>query len=277
MFQSKNKDVLQIVLSDMHSGSNYALFVEKEWKGLNNMSHFPRSDQIEIRQHFDRYANEVLERRKGKQVRMIINGDAIDGDHHQSGDVCTVNPLEQSNIHIQIMSEFQKRIDWQRGDEIYYVKGTQIHTGDWEDYIGNEMNAVPNGEYHAFESLDLETNGRLSRFVHHGPSGGDGANEGNAVRNWLKSFYFDAVKDGDRIPDIVYTAHVHNPTYSTYEWRKGMNFNVLHGVITPAWQLKTRYAWKRAPKAKNKIGGVIHEIKADGTIAVPRFCVMGYE
>lgn len=271
-----NKDTVQVVLSDTHSGSNYALFLPRQWEGIHT-SHFPRSGQIEIRKEFERCAERIAQARKNKKVILVINGDAVDGDHHNSGDVCTTDIKEQADIHIELMTEFQKRIKWQRGDELYYTKGTQTHTNEMEDYIGREMNAVPSGQYYSWNFLELVVNGVTSWFVHHGPSAGKGANEGNSIRNWLRNIYYDAQKDGDGYPDIVYTGHVHNPTYDTFTLRDGMKFKQMHGIITPSWQMKTRYAWMKAPVSKNKIGGCWQEIKADGTIMMPQFSVMGYE
>jgi hypothetical protein len=273
----KKSDTVQVVLSDMHSGSNYALFLGREWQGLKNNNHTPRSGQLIIRNQFIKYADEVKRARKNKKVVMIVNGDAIDGDHHCSNDVCTTSSKEQADIHIELMYEFEKLIDWQRGDEIYYTKGTEIHTGDWEDYIGQQMNAVPNGDLYAFDLLELNTNGVISWFVHHGPPTGEGANEGNTIRNWLKNIKINMQNDGDKIPDIIYTGHVHSPTYSSYIYRDGMKFKTIHGIILPSWQMKTRYSLMRAPVAKNKIGGVWQVISADGMIGTPRFCIMGYE
>lgn len=269
-------DTIHIVISDTHSGSNHALFIGRNWQGIQN-THYPTSAQIEIRKHLLRYAAEVAHARKGKRIRLVVNGDAIDGDHHNSGDVCTINEKEQSDIHIEIMIEFQKLIKWQRGDELYYTKGTQSHVHHQEDYIGEQMGAVANGDYYSWDFLKLETNGVLSWFVHHGAGAGHGANEGNNVRNWLKNICYDALKDGERQPDIVYTGHTHDPTYSTFISRNGMKFYTMHGIGLPSWQAKTTYAWMKAPVQRNKIGGVIHEIKADGVICIPRFCIMGYE
>jgi len=172
------------------------------------------------------------------------------------------------------MNEFQKRIDWQAGDEIYYTRGTQTHVNEFENYIGREMNAVMNEQFYVWDFLPLETNGVLSWFVHHGPGRGAGANEGNTMRNWLRNICLESMKDNHRVPDILYTGHVHEPTYSSYVWREQMNFKTMHGIILPSWQMKTAYSWMVAPVNKNKIGGVYHEIKADGTIAIPKFSVM---
>jgi hypothetical protein len=84
----------------------------------------------------------------------------------------------------------------------------------------------------------------------------------------------EAVKDGTDIPDIVYSGHVHDPTFAAYEYRNKMEFKMIYGIILPCWQLKTAYGYQVAAVAKNKIGGVYHEIKADGVICIPKFSVM---
>lgn len=274
VIQPPKRDVIQVIMSDMHSGSNYALFLSRMWHGTNNNTHFPRAAQIKIRERFELFADQINIARQGKRVKLIHNGDAIDGDHHNSNDVCTTNSLEQADIHVELMIEFQRRIGWQAGDEMYYTRGTQTHVNDFEEYIGKQLNAVPNGDFYVHDLLKLETNGVVSWFVHHGPGAGNGGNEGNALRNWLKTIYLNALKDGDTVPDIVYTGHVHNPTYAPLGIRlPGFVFKNMHGIICPSWQTKTKYALMKAPISKNRIGGVLHEIKADGTIAVPVFSV----
>lgn len=274
--QPPRRDVKRVVVSDMHSGSNYALFLPREWHGIKT-SHIPRSQQIKIRAHFEVFCDAIATSRGDKKIELIHDGDAIDGDHHQSGDVCSVNPLEQADIHIELMQELQRRIGWRRGDELYYTRGTQVHVNEFENYIGKELNAMLNGDYYVYDVLELETNGRLSAFTHHGPGRGKGANEGNPMRTWLKNIYYDALNDRRRAPDIVYTGHVHDPTYNTYVYRNGMNFETMHGVILPSWQMKTTFGYKVAPMSRNKIGGVYHDILADGTISTPQFCVMDTE
>jgi hypothetical protein len=271
----KQNDVLQVEIADLHSGSNYALFPNKFWQGINNANHTPTSRQVEIYNHFAKFGDLVGEMRKGKKVILIHGGDAIDGDHHNSGDVCSIYENEQVDIHEELIIDLKKRMKWQAGDELYYTKGTNIHTRENEETIARDLDAVPAPDGQScWQMLELETNGKLTWVVHTGPGRGNGPNEGNLVRSWLKNIYFDSLKDGKRPPDILYTAHVHDLTYATYDYRNGMEFTLMHGLIIPSWQEKTRYGYMRAPVARNKIGGVIHEIKADGTVCVPKFCVM---
>lgn len=266
-------DTLHIVISDTHTGSNKALFLDRHWEGRNT-THTPLSNQVKIRKHFDNYAKQIREARKGKRVRLIINGDAIEGSRHDQNDLCTQDSQEMADIHIEIMQGFQKMIGWQRGDELYYVKGTESHTGDMEYYIGQQLNTQMNGNFYAFDFLELDTNGVKTWFVHQGPGAGKGANEGNGMRNWLRDIYMSSLKDCRPCPDIVCTGHVHEPTYTTFVTRSRMEFRTIHGIILPSWKSKDRYAYAKAAVSVNKIGGISQEIKADGTIAVPKFYVM---
>jgi hypothetical protein len=270
----KATDTLHVVMSDMHTGSIYALTQAGAWQGQKTAIIHPTSRQQKIRKQFELYAAAVKDERKGIKVRLIIDGDNVDGIHHSSGDVFTSDPLEMADVNIQLISEFQKRINWQRGDELYIVKGTEIHTRDFENYIGEQLGAVMDGQFYAYELLQLNTNGVISWFTHHGPNAGDGHNEGNNMMNFLKRIYYNAIKNRTVIPDILYTAHVHNPTYSTFCWHDMNVFKTMHGIILPSWQLKTRYAHMVAPVSLNKIGGVSQRITADGVICVPKFYIM---
>jgi len=266
-----NRDTIHAVVSDFHSGSSYALFLDRAWQGKKTSVILANSRQQRIREKFIEYCGAVKAARKGKRLRIIHNGDAIDGIHHASGDICTTNTLEQADIHIELVEEMKRRVNWQRGDELYYTEGTEVHTLDIEGYIAEQLNASTVDGDNNPSHLKLEPNGVMSWFVHHGPRAGEGANEGNAERNWLKGIYIDALKDESKIPDVVYSGHVHSPTWACYEYRNKNVFNQIQGVILPSWQLKTRFARAVAPVQKNKIGGVIHEVTADGHVCIPQF------
>ena len=267
-------DTLLVVMSDLHIGSVFALTVGRVWQGKQTSEVHPTSAQRKIRTHFLEFAAQVKTARKRKKVTLVINGDSIDGDHHASGDVFTTDMLEMSDLAVEIIAEFQKLIDWQRGDQLYITRGTDVHTKNLENYIGRELNAVMEGDFYTHDLLNLDINGVLAWFVHHGPRLGMGANEGNGLRNWLKAIYIDCIKDGQRHPDIVYTGHVHQPGYAALETREKMTYKLMHAVITPSWQMKTRYAHMAVPVARNKIGGVMQLITADGMIGTPIFSVM---
>ena len=268
------RDTLHVVMSDMHTGSIYALTCAEGWQGQKTAVIHPTSLQQRIRNHFVNFASVVSVRRKGLLVRLVIDGDLIDGVHHASGDVFTSNWQEMADLNIGLISEFQKAIGWQRGDELYITKGTEVHSGDLENYIGQQCNAQMNGDWYAHDLLVLNTNNVISWFVHHGPAAGKGANVGNGMVNHLRNIYYSCLKSGEKVPDILYTGHVHDPIYSTYTHGEQNVYRTMHGIILPSWQAKTRYAHMVAPVSVNKIGGITQLITAAGLIGTPQFCVM---
>lgn len=271
----KNTDTLHVVISDMHSGSIHALTVGRIWKGQKTSDIHPNSQQVAIRKQWLKFMGDVKLHRKGRKVRLIINGDSLEGIHHSSNDTFTMDELEMAEIAVELIEEFKRGIAWQRGDEAYVMRGTTVHVKSLENYIGREVNAVPCGDFYVHNRLLLDTNGVQSVTVHTGPNVGKGQNEGNSLRNFMNNYYVSAMKDGERTPDIFYFAHVHNPYYAVIEQReKDMNFRTLHGIITPSWQMKTTYALDKMPHSKNRIGGVMQLITADGLIGTPVFSVL---
>jgi len=266
-----------VLLSDTHAGNNHALFPDRIWNGKNSNNHIPTSEQQGIYKQFVKFAEQVAERRKGKRVIIVHDGDAIEGVHHNNIDVCTRDTKEQADLHIELMGLFQKSIGWKAGDQIYYVAGTETHTNDVEYDIAEQMNAAtgPDGRP-VFDHLELIVNSVPMWFVHHGPGSNDALNEGNTLRNWLKSIYWTAKREGKQPPSVFASGHVHQPAYNTYTANTNGRYDymTLHGIILPSWQAKTRYAYKKAAIAKNIIGGASFVVYANGTIETPVFCVM---
>lgn len=261
-------DVLIAHHSDMHSGGATALCPDMLWHFDNERNHTPNSKQQKIIKTWKKVLAYIAQARKGKTLITVHNGDAIDGFHHGTTQVTSRNTGEQADMHIYLMNEYLKKAghDRRKGDRLYYTKGTEVHTGDAENKIAEELNAETGA---AFDVLELEINGRLVWFYHHGANAGKGANSGNALRNSLRDIFWDCVKDDRRPPDLVFTGHVHTPDYNSYIGKYKKGWHTVYGVISPSWQAKTRYAYKVAAIAQNAIGSVFVEIKADGTIVMP--------
>ena len=126
-------------------------------------------------------------------------------------------------------------------------------------------------QYH--DECKMAVNGRWVWYTHHGGGAGDGQNEGDAYRNWLKRIYFNNLKEKKRQPDLVLSAHVHKPIYTSYV----QDYHTIHGVILPSWQMKTRFAYKVAPFQKNAIGLTMTEITPGGDIRVMKPLLMETE
>jgi hypothetical protein len=275
----KVADTVLAIISDMHTGSSTALFPRNgyEGEGAEDNHIKPNKRQIEIHHVFVRFAAEVAVARKGKRLILVNLGDAIDGFHHGSMQESLFKEADQCAAHVMLMQDFMKRAGFskKKGDELYYVRGTEVHVKDSENETAKELGAVraDNGLY-VNEVLELDINGLRHLFLHHGKARGAGTNEGNALRNYLRDTRDDREKDGLSRIDVLWSGHTHGHTYATHIKRvTGGNYHVFHGVICPSLQAKTRYAYGKVPAAVNSVGGVFVKVTADGTLGLPRFVV----
>lgn len=272
--EKKEKDTLLIPLSDMHSGGSTALFpgyhILKDgvWK-FKNTHHRPTAKQTKMYEHFIRSAEYIREIRRDRRLIVVVNGDAIEGVHHNTVQVVTNNEQEQQLVHVFLMNQFLDKIGFNKnkGDLLYYVAGTEDHTGDSEDFIATELGAElpPFAEGSStFDFLPLEVNGKLVWFMHQGPVPGRGINLGDSVRLWLRHRYFELLEEGKRVPDLVAAGHYHIPVYNTFV----RNYFTMHGMILPSFQMKTRYANRRYASEPERVGVTPIEIFANGLINV---------
>ena len=277
---SKQKDTLLIWLSDLHTGGTTALFPhynqlkDGHWK-FKHISYPPSSEQCRLFDHFDFCADEIAKQRKNKRIIIVHNGDAIDGRHHDSRQIITHDKEEQGAVHVWLMKYFFDKISFNKnkGDLLYYVSGTETHTTDYEYGIAQDLGAeqTPAGK-DVFEFLPLEIAGKLIYAAHEGTSSGEGYTEGDAFRNSLKRLYWQCLSDKVRFPDLVVISHVHRPLYTSYVH----NYHTIHGMITPSWQIKTRFGNQIAPFQQNKIGMSTVDITTDGIIRVNKPILMSF-
>jgi hypothetical protein len=274
----KVADTILCVLSDLHTGGSTALFPRNGYQGNGNEDNHvsPNEKQIEIHRIFVRLAAEVAVARKGKRLVLVNLGDAVDGFHHSSLQESLIKANDQCAAHVMLMQEFMRRVGFNRkGDELHYVRGTEVHVGETEDAMARELGAVrADSGLHVNEILQLNINGVSNVFAHHGKERGAGQNEGNAIRNFLRDIRADRQKDGLPQIDVLWSGHTHGHSYATHIQRViDGNYHVFHGIICPSFQAKTRYAYAKVPMVVNSVGGVYVKIGVDGTFGLPRFVV----
>jgi hypothetical protein len=275
----KIQDTIVAVLSDMHTGGSTALFPRQGYKGEGNEDNHvsPNEKQTEIHPVFIRFAGEVAKARKGKRLILVNLGDAVDGFHHGSLQESLFKEKDQCGAHVILMKDFMRRVGFSKkqGDELYYVRGTEVHVGETESGMAQELGAVrADSGLYVNEILELNINGLMNVFAHHGRARGTGQNEGNALRNFLRDIRDDREKDDLPRMDVLWSGHTHGHTWNTHIDRvKGGEFHELHGVICPSWQAKTKFALGKVPMAVNSIGGVYARITVDGDLCKPRFIV----
>jgi len=273
----KVADTILCVLSDLHTGSSTALFPRNGYQIEGAEGNFIKANdrQIEIHHTWTRFAAEVAVARKGKRLVIVNLGDAVDGIHHNSLQECLFNIKDQCAAHVALLEEFKKKVNFGKADELYFVRGTEVHVGETENDMAQELGAVQaDSGLYVNEILEMSINGLNVMFLHHGKSRGRGVNEGNALRNYLRDTRDERASDGLSRLDVMISGHTHAHTYESHIKRTpGGSYHVFHGIICPSFQAKTRYAYSKVPAAVNSIGGTYIKIGADGTFGLPRFVV----
>lgn len=275
----KVSDTILAVISDLHTGGSTALYPTKGYVNSEGNLVSPNQKQREIYPTFIRFAGEVAKARKGKRLIVVNLGDAIDGIHHNSLQECLFNIKDQCGAHVELMQEFQRRVGFKKGDELYYVRGTEVHVGDTENDMARELGAVQVdtvGDRQMFvnEILDMTINGMKHVFAHHGKQRGSGQNEGNSLRNFLRDIRYDREKDGLPQIDTLWSGHTHGFSWNSHIARQpDGKFHQMQGIICPSFQAKTRYALGKVPMAVNSVGGVYVKVSVDGVMGVPQFVV----
>lgn len=263
------KDVLIISLSDTHSGSIHALYPDRLLQLKSLMPIGANEYQKQMYAHFMDCAKYVKAHRKNRDLIMVHNGDAIEGIHHDSVDHISPKWDDHVTIHQELMDDFRRAAGITASDKTYYVSGTESHTKDLEESIASYYDAEPaavvgDKVLRLHHELKINVNGREIWYTHHGARPGAGANEGNAIRNWLRDRYWEMKREGRRPPDVIYMSHYHKTVYNTYV----DDYHVIHGVVLPSWQIKTRFALRTSPFQRNDIGMTFAEITSSGDIRI---------
>lgn len=256
----KIQDTVFAVFNDEHSGSHLAPVPPGlEFRG--NIVTPNRLQRILFEQYME-YAEAVGKRRKGKRLVVVKLGDSVDGVHHDTKELVTAYIEEQKEINEELTNLALKAMRFGKDDKMFWVAGTPAHAGEAEEGLAKTFGIRKTNGRRVLPVLDLNVNGVDCLFFHHGANKGKGANKGNSFRNRMRDMYYDYVDSGKTPPRLLVTADKHAHWYEPFA--RG-NF-LMHGIISPAWQVKTDFVYKIASEALTNIGGVIIEITADGKI-----------
>lgn len=230
----------------------------------------PSQGQRIIWQQYEEGINNVATLRKGKQLILTVNGDPVEGMHHDTTQLITSRIEEQEDIFSDVFDWTLKQLKFneKKGDKLFFTTGTPAHgdNGNQSDErIASQFDGVVKmrDARYTWDRLLLDINGVMFDIAHQGPSPGSRAwTRENGLRNTLKSIYFDALNNNSPIPDWWIRSHVHTYVKDTYH---GLQQDIS-GVLTPALQLKTEHAYKNHSVKLAHIGIVYMTIKDNGKV-----------
>ena len=272
------KDTVIAVISDMQVGSTVALCPPK-WNLYDGGTHTASPGQkILYRKWIDSAKNVkdmLTETRQRKRLVIVLNGEPIDGHHHDTSQVITKTPNEQMEMASALIDEWMQITEYEprQDDCMYLVRGTSAHErGDHIERLGRDLDGVvpyrkdsssttKDGRYYHEKLLKI-ANGVEFDITHHGFGRGSRSHtRSNSIYYTVKSIYFDALDYGYNIPDYVIRSHNHVYTYDNYPGER----KIVHGILTPCWQLKTHFVNRVAGNDRiNTIGNVYFDITKEG-------------
>lgn len=182
---------------------------------------------------------------KGEPWDLIINGDAIDGDHHATPTIISSNLHDQFRSAMDCLAPVVKACR-ESGGRYYHVRGTEAHVGQSaqeEERLAEALGAEPDeeGNFSRWE-LWKRVGGALCHFTHHIGTTGSQAYESTALMKEMVEAFVEAGRWGDEPPQVVVRAHRHRCMGITIPTKDG--YGIV--AVTPGWQLKTPFTFKVA-------------------------------
>ncbi len=252
-----------VCISDTHIGDGLALFPgNKPFVLDTGMVLTPSKMQLRLWEMWKDFWGWVAVATRGEPYIIYHGGDLVEGTPHNTKHQATPNYADQQKMAEKIMAPILRN---SRCIGYYQVRGTSAHVGESaenEERIAKALGAIPDsgGRYSRDELwLEMSRRGNKHKYLihgmHHVGTASSMAYESSALMRELAEEYVEAAKWNKHAPDVVIRSHRHR--YLKIEIpKKGGN-----GIVftTPAWQLKTPYAFKvqGARITTPQIGGVI--------------------
>ena len=244
-----------VVISDLHIGCKLGLCRPDGAELDDGGVYMPSRFQKETWGHWDVFWKEFVPKAtNGEPWALVINGDAIDGVHHDVRTTISNNLQDQSELAYSILEPVVSR-----AQAYYHIRGTEAHSGksgQEEERLAKRLGAVPNSEkQYARWDLWARVGEGLIHCLHHIGTTSSSAHEASAVNAELTAAFVEAARWGEEAPDMVVRSHRHRHLALYVSCARGKGW----AVVTPGWQLKTPLAWKMAGvrQAPPQIGGIV--------------------
>ena len=245
-----------VIVSDTHCGGATALCPPRFDESRDTPD--GRECRAFLWEAWKRFANHWLPGRLGgRPYTLVVNGDCIEGLHHDRAQILTTSLPRQWRMFRDTLAVLPPR------HTLYVVEGTRVHVLDDEAEIAEEMGATPDphGRY-AWKRLSLVLGGKAVSIRHHIGTTGRPWLEANQLGMTLAAERLAAVNAGERPTDILVAAHRHIGGYARTD--SGL------AICTPSWQFPTRFVFKINPSARMVCGATLLDFDDPDGSGFPR-------
>lgn len=231
-----------IVVSDLHCGCRLGLCppsVDLDDGGTYKASKLQNKIWAWWNEFWTKWVPDVTH---GEDYTVVINGDPLDGVHHQSVTQISQNITDQIRIAKQALGPVVERCK----GRFYMIRGTEIHggkSGQDEEKLAEMLGAVKDkeGRFARWE-LWLRVGKALCHFTHHIGTTGRTHYETSAVMAEMAEMLVEAGRFGLEPPDVIVRSHRHR----CIEVKLPTSLSYGYSFTTAGWQLKTPFAYRIA-------------------------------
>lgn len=251
------------IFSDLHAGSMLAPCppIVRLDEGGN---YTPSKAQRWLWQLWGDYWQRVEAERKEQKADLYVisNGDAVEGNHHQTTQILSGNLEAQSYV----LEEAFKYPLALKPERIFVVRGTEAHVGpaaSHEEALGRRLGAEREPETHTWSwwELPLDIHGVRIDCRHHGRVGGRPWTRGSGIGALAFQIWTEHVENEFPAPHLAIRSHRH-------QYADSFDLYRTRAIVTPAWQLLTSHAHKVVTESIADIGGLIVTVFPDSTYKV---------
>jgi hypothetical protein len=246
-----------VVLSDLHVGSTKGLLpdgyvnVEGAEVNQNAIQQWLWSCWLDAREQIGQIIG-------GRKFALVINGDAIEGVHHGTKEIWSTEIGDHALAAVQLLAPLAND-----ADRVFMVRGTESHVNNHEASIGAKLGGDINPELGiaAFDRLTLDVHGVRCVFRHHIGTTMRRGLAGSQLSLSLAEEQLEAAANGEKVPQVIVCSHRHKP--GVYSDNNGMC------IVTPAWQVLTRFGHKVVSAARCTPGFQILDWQGKNTGELP--------
>lgn len=248
-----------ITVSDLHVGSSAGLCspnARQDGGGHYSMNKFQWMLWHNWLDFWDNFIPQEIQ--GAEKVVIVLNGDLLEGLHHNMVGLWTNNIQTQRTEAVEILYPLTGLGD------IYVVRGTEAHSGPGsqeDEEIGKQLKAKPNevDDYSVWQ-LWLDLDGVVFQFAHHIGVTSSAAYETSAPMREMIAGMIEAEQWGRRVPDVFVRSHRHRFVHVSIP---SVRYEVKQAVITPGWQLRTPNVERIDRMRMPHIGGVVFKVEDD--------------
>jgi len=260
-----------VATSDLHAGSTVGLCPPNGIKLDDGGYYKPGKHQDWLWECWEDAWKKVDRIVDGVDWQLVLNGDMIDGFHHNTPQICSSLTGTHMGLAMDCLEQCPLKLN---PKAVHVIKGTEAHvgrSGESEEglarIIANQgFNVVRDPDTGMSSSFErrLMVGDKLVHLTHHGRQGQRSHTRDAYSRLFAHDIWEEHVRRGDRPPDLCIYGHHH----------RYMDSGFIHDLPTravtlPAWQLRTAFSHRCAFTSMPDVGLTIFRFDGFGVDVIP--------